>query len=336
MEINYRYFVGIDASKNHLDFAIHHEGITRYHKQIANTTEAIESYLEELSQEFELEESLFCMENTGIYTHVLLRALVAQNRAIWLEHAMQIKQSMGVVRGKDDQIDAQRIAQYAARFQDKVRLYTPSEKTLAKLKALQTLINRLVKVQKQLKTPLKESKAFVEEDIFVLLNEHTIEVLETLNKQIKAVEKQIKVLIKADEKLRNIFELTTSVRGVGLVTGLAVIIATEAFEKIYNPKKFACYAGVAPFESSSGKTKGKAKVSHIANKKLKALLQNCVTSTLRHKGEFREYFERKKAEGKPTKVIMNAIRNKIILRIFACVKSGQKYQENYQTHLHSS
>lgn len=336
METNYRYFVGIDVSKEHLDFAIHQEETTRYDKQIANTPQAIESYLEELGRELVLEESLFCMENTGIYTHILLRILVAQNCAVWLEHAMQIKRSMGVVRGKDDQIDAQRIAQYAARFEDKARLYTPSEKTLAQLKALQTLRNRLVKVQKQLKTPLKESKAFVEEDIFILLDEHTVEVLETLSKQIKAVEKQIKALIKADEKLKNIFELTTSVRGVGLVTGLAVILATEAFEKIDNPKKFACYAGVAPFESSSGKTKGKAKTSHIANKKLKALLQNCVTSTLRHKGEFRVYFDRKKAEGKPTKVIMNAIRNKIILRIFACVKSGEKYQENYQMRLHSS
>ena len=66
---------------------------------------------------------------------------------------------------------------------------------------------------------------------------------------------------------------------------------------------------------------------------MKALLQTCVTSTLKYEGEFREYSDRKKAEGKKSRVVMNAIRNKIIQRIFACVKSGQKYQENYQCNL---
>ncbi len=334
MEKKYFYFVGIDISKEHLDFAIYHDGKVHYHQRIANQQEVIESYLQEqLSKEVSFENTLFCMENTGIYTQLLLRVLIAQGCSIWLEHAMEIKQSMGVVRGKDDKIDAQRIAHYAARFQDKVRLYTPAKKSLEKLKVFQTLRNRLVKVQKQLKTPLKESKSFLEEEMFTLLDKNSRVILEQLKKQIKTVELQIKTIIEQDEVLKRIFELTTSVRGVGLVTGLAVIIATGAFKDINCPKKFACYAGVAPFENSSGKFKGKAKVSYIANKKMKALLQTCVTSTLKYEGEFREYFDRKKAEGKKSRVVMNAIRNKIIQRIFACVKSGQKYQENYQFNL---
>jgi transposase len=335
MEKKYLYFVGIDISKEHLDFAIQKQGEeTYYHKRVANQQEAIEEYLqEELSQDVNLSESLFCMENTGIYTQILLRVLVAQNCSVWLEHAMQIKQSGGVNRGKDDKIDAQRIAQYAARFQDKVRLYAPSKKSLEKLKVLQALRNRLVKAQKQLKTPFKESKSFVEEELVTLLGKNTNPVLEILKSQIKAVEKQIKAIITHDEELKEIYDLTTSVKGVGLVTGVAVILATEAFKKIDDPKKFACYAGVAPFQNSSGKMKGRTKTSHIANKKMKALLQNCVTSSLRYQGEFRTYFDKKIAEGKKTRVVMNALRNKIIQRIFACVKSGQKYQENYQFNL---
>ncbi len=333
----YLYFVGIDISKEHLDFAIYHNGEIQYHKRIANQEEVITTFLlEELSQQVVLGQTLFCMENTGIYTNILLRVLVAQNCAIWLEHAMQIKQSMGLVRGKDDKIDTHRIAEYAHRFQDKVRLYAPSKQSLQKLKALQTLRNRLVKVQKQLKTPLKESKSFEDEDIFNLLDQNTKHLLEVLKVQIRDVEKQIKNIIDQDEVLKKIYDLTTSVRGVVPVTGIAVIVATGCFEKISCPKKFACYAGVAPFESSSGKFKGKAKVSHIANKKMKALLQNCVTSSLRYQGEFRSYFDKKIAQGKPSRVVMNAIRNKIIQRFFACVKSGEKYEKNYQFNLQSS
>lgn len=334
MKTHYAYFVGVDISKEHLDFAIYHKGKVDYHKRVSNQTKAIESYLEEeLGQEIDLRETLFCMENTGIYTQLLLRILMVDNCSIWLEHAMQIKQSMGVTRGKDDKIDAQRIAKYAARFADKVCLYVASEKNLEELKALQTLRNRLVKVQKQLKTPLKESECFVEEDMYHLLEKHTLSMLEHLKKQIKMIEQQMKTIIEKDENLKRMYELTTSVRGVGIVTGIAVMLATGLFEKINCPKKFACYAGVAPFENSSGKSKGKAKVSYIANKKLKALLQNCVTSSLRYPSEFRVYFDRKKAEGKKTRVVMNALRNKIIQRIFACVKSGIKYQENYQNKL---
>lgn len=337
MEKKYFYFVGIDISKEHLDFALYHNGEIQYHQRIANQEEAIMTYLqEELSQQIHLEQSLFCMENTGVYTQILLRVLVAQNCNIWLEHAMQIKQSMGLVRGKDDKIDAQRIAQYAARFQDKVRLYVPSKKSLEKLKVLQTLRNRLVKVQKQLKTPIKESKLFMEDTVFQLLEENTASILASLARQIKTVEKQIKGIIDEDKALKEIYDLTTSVVGVGPITGLAVIVATGCFEKINCPKKFACYAGVAPFENSSGKFKGKAKVSHIANKKMKALLQTCVTTSLRYKGEFRTYFDKKIAQGKGSKVVMNAIRNKIIQRIFACVKSGKKYEKNYQFNLKTS
>lgn len=334
MKTNYTYFIGVDISKEHLDFAIYHNGSTYYHKRIANQEQVIASYLEEeLTTEINLSESLFCMENTGVYTQLLLRVLTVHRCAVWLEHAMQIKQSMGVVRGKNDKIDAQRIAHYAARFADTACLYSPSEQNLEELKTLQTLRNRLVKVQKQLKTPLKENKRFTQKAMYELVEEHTMNILESLKKQIQTIEQQMKTIIEQDENLKRIYELTTSVRGVGRVTGIAVMLATGVFEKISCPKKFACYAGVAPFENSSGKSKAKAKVSYIANKKLKALLQNCVTSSLRYPSEFRVYFDRKKAEGKKTRVIMNALRNKIIQRIFACVKSGVKYQENYQNNL---
>lgn len=195
---------------------------------------------------------------------------------------------------------------------------------MKKLKVLQTLRNRSLKAQKQLKTPLKASELFEAEELHQILEAHTVPVLAQLAQKIKAIEKQIKNIIDQDEALKKIYDLTTSITGVGKITGLAVMLATECFEKINCPKKFACYAGVASFENSSGKFKGKAKVSHIANKKMKALLQNCVTSSLRYEGEFRTYFDKKIAEGKKSRVVMNSIRNKIIHRIFACVKSGKK------------
>jgi transposase len=86
---------------------------------------------------------------------------------------------------------------------------------------------------------------------------------------------------------------------------------------------------VAPFKDESGKKKKREKVSHKANKKMKKLFHLLAMSAIRIKGEMKQYYERKLAEGKNKMSVLNAIRNKIILRIFSCVKNKKCYEKNY-------
>ena len=53
--------------------------------------------------------------------------------AVWLESSLQIKQAGGMQRGKTDKVDAQRIAQYAYRFRDQMRLWQPPREIIQKL-----------------------------------------------------------------------------------------------------------------------------------------------------------------------------------------------------------
>jgi len=46
-------------------------------------------------------------------------------------------------------------------------------------------------------------------------------------------------------------------------------------------------------------------------------------------GELREYYLRKVAEGKNKMSVLNAIRGKIVLRIFAVIKNNRLYEKNY-------
>lgn len=48
---------------------------------------------------------------------------------MWLESALQIKRSIGMVRGKDDKVDAQRIARYALLHQQEAQLENPYKLT---------------------------------------------------------------------------------------------------------------------------------------------------------------------------------------------------------------
>ena len=108
------------------------------------------------------------------------------------------------------------------------------------------------------------------------------------------------------------------------------MIATDGFQRQKNAKQLASYAGVVPFEHSSGSSiRGKSRVSHLARKDIKAALHMCVVGMLRMKHPLRDYYERKVAEGKHVLSVLNAMKNKLLHCIYACVRDGQFYEKNY-------
>jgi transposase len=152
-----------------------------------------------------------------------------------------------------------------------------------------------------------------------------------MEKTRESIEKEISLLIKQDPGLKQLFELLTSIPGIGTVVAVNMIVVTDEFQKFDDPNKFSCYAGVVPFANRSGTSiKGKWKVSHLANKKIKMLLHLAAMSAITVKGELQEYYKRKVAEGKNKMSVINAIRNKLIHRIFAVIKRLTPYQKNLQ------
>jgi transposase len=324
----YQNFIGIDVSKDHLDIAVFQENKSIKHQRIVNNLEAIKKYLSSFQELYEIKESLFCMEHTGIYINWLLVAFSDLNCAIWVENALQIKRSGGANRGKNDKVDAERIAVYAFRFQDKVNLYCPPSEQIEALKTLQTLRKTLVNHKQELETYVKEQSKFSKHSTQKLLEENSKTTLEHLTQRIKELEEEMNQIIKDDPQLKELYRLATSVTGVGKVTAIQLLVATDGFTKFDTAKQLACYCGVVPFENSSGKFKGKARVSKMANKKLKTALHMCALSALKVEGELRTYYLRKVAEGKNKMSVINALRNKIIQRVFACVKNKMEYDKN--------
>lgn len=86
---------------------------------------------------------------------------------------------------------------------------------------------------------------------------------------------------------------------------------------------------MAPFANSSGRKQGRARISHKANKKLKTLLDLCAKAAIISKGELRTYYERKIAEGKNKKLVRNAVRNKLVLRMFAVARDKTTYEKKF-------
>ncbi len=328
---NYAYYIGVDVSKKTLDITVLKGKEKLFHVRVSNDEKGIKALKKELkNNRISANKSLFCLENTGFHGHKLSCWAVKNAYHVWLENAIAIKRSLGLVRGKNDKVDSYRIALYAFRFEDKCTLWQPKRKSICLLQQLNATRKRLMLSLKILKVPLKENALIFSKAERKITEKCCTKVLKELEKSIKEVEKQIAKIIQEDTKLSRMNKVITSVNGVGRQIAAAFIVATNEFKDIQKAKKLACYVGVVPFENTSGTSiRGKNRVSHLANKSLKSLLHMGALSAIKNSDEMREYYNRKVAEGKPKMVVINAIRNKLVSRIFSCVKHDRMYEKNY-------
>lgn len=333
--MNYIFFVGIDVSKSTLDFTVLKNNQVLFHLQTSNDLPGIRSFWKQLKLQpgFMLDRALFCMEHTGIYNQHLLSFLFIKKAALCLESAIHIKRSSGLQRGKNDKVDALRIAQYAAKNSACIRLWEPKRPVIEQLKTLASLRSRILNARKQLSVALKESACF---DKIATKESKKLccASLQALSQDLKKVETKIDRLIATDENLKRLFAQVTSVEGIGKITAISMIVTSNEFKDIAEPAKFACYSGVAPFEYSSGSSiRGRARVSHLANKTMKTLLHMSAMAAICYNADLRKYYLRKINEKKNKMSVINAIRNKLIQRVFACVKGDRLYEKNYQSAL---
>lgn len=322
--MKFKNIIGIDIGKNLIDFSFLENGEKKLIGHVENSVKKLNLFFIDLK--IDVKETLFCMEHTGIYNFHLLSVLQSHGANIWLENPIQIKRSMGMTRGKNDKIDAIRISKYAYLHQEKAKLWQPTRLVVQNLKLLMGQRSRLNKAKKLIEIPVVESKEFIGKEQYKLLKQNCKSTLTGIKKDLELVTAQIKEIINSDETLKELFKYVASVPNVGLITATAIIVSTNEFQKIDTARKFACHAGVAPFEYTSGSSiRGKTRISHLADKELKTVLHLATMSAISRPGELRDYFVRKVKEGKNKMLVINAIRNKLIHRVFACVRDQRKY-----------
>ena len=332
--MNFKNFIGIDVSKGTIDIALVRDSTANsiVSTQFGNDFKGMVN-LEEFikKQKLIMDETLFCMEHTGIYCRLLSHYLVESKYHVWLEMPVQIIRSLGIQRGKNDRIDAVRIAEYACLKKDKAVLWQPPREIVIKINDLLTLRDRLIESRKSLKQPIKEFVHAGFKETADLIERMCSNTLKALDKEIDQVEKELMKIINKDSNLKKLYDLATSIPGIGRITTLNLLYFTNEFTIYSNAKQLACYCGVAPFNRSSGTSvKGKPRVSSFANKRLKKLLHMVAMSTISCDAQLTQYYQRKVSEGKNGMSVLNAIRNKVLHRLCAVIKRGTPYQAEYQ------
>ncbi len=324
----WKFTLGIDVSKNTLDISCSE---LNEHIQIRNGTEGFMQFLKWCRRlHIDLKESFLVLEYTGGYEYKLLQFCEAHAIVYARIPGLAIKNSMGITRGKNDKVDSFRIAQYGEEKYKSLQPSKPLNPAIIRLKELLAYRKRLVRENAGYKNSIKGREQMYGKNKKDIIVKSLQQKLKANIKIIENIEAEMMSIVIVDEEMHLNFTLITSIKGIGKVNGLMTMAYTENFSSFSNPRSYAVYVGVIPFDHSSGTSiHGRKRVSHIANKELKQELNQAARSAMVWDEEMNMYAENK-MKTKCYKIVLNNIKFKLILRMFAVVKKGEKYVDNYK------
>lgn len=324
-----KWFIGIDISKKTLDVVIYdsskkHSDSESY-RQLTNGKEGYTALLSWFKKKkIAHAEVIIGLEHTGTYSFDL--QLFLENRQIdyCAFSPLHLKRSLGLVRGKNDKIDAERIAYFTYLHREELTCSKLSGSAILQLQELCAERKRFVTQQAGYKALLTDNNEHPQTSTL----RRAKNMVEVLEEEIKSVEEEMNALIENDPSIAKNYQLLTSIRGIGSINAISTIIHTNNFEAFETARQYACYLGIAPFSLSSGTSvRGKTQVSHMGAKLLKADISQAAKSAIVWDKELKEYYERKIKEGKAFGVVLNAVKFKLVCRMFAVVRRGTPFVE---------
>ncbi len=316
--------LGIDISKLTIDAALHHRGL---HQQFVNNRKGFKEMLKWLSElEIGTEDLLICFEHTGWYCLKLSHFLHGLGIGFHCANPIEIKRSSGLVRGKDDKADAIGIARYAWLHREELENSEPMSERLIELQRMTALRSQLVKQATGLKNQRSGMKVLSDSpstDPCIQIIDQT---LHHLKGQLKKLEKKMQELIKADREMQINFELSRTVKGVGPILAIQMLLHTHNYSRFGAWRQFSAYCGLVPYQNSSGTSiRFRPRTHPISDRGMKSLLSMSALSAIRCDPELKAYYNKRVEEGKEKMVVLNIIRNKLVSRVFATVKRGTPY-----------
>ena len=336
-----KLFIGIDFSKEKIDVAIiFAEGLTetsmRLFNEFKNSVSGYKQlvkWVEESSNETEPSLWLFCGENTGDYSKPLCNFLYGRGFDMWLENAKSIKDASGIRRLKSDRTDANMIAEYAMRNNDKAIVYEPLSESLSQLRELFLYRQMVVRHRCSFQVRRGEKRLNMEKSpVKTMISQSGRHIVTELNKEIEKIDKRIAELIDSDDELAQVFTIVTSIPGIGTQNAVCLMVYTDNFRRFnFDSRKIACYYGIAPFGRDSGTSvHTDPHVHYMANRQIKAMLSQAALSAARFNPVIASYYSRLIAKGKKRQIVLNNVKNKLVHIVTAMVRNKQLFDKDYK------
>ena len=336
-----KLFIGIDFSKEKIDVAIiFAEGLTetsmRLFNEFKNSVSGYKQlvkWVEESSNETEPSLWLFCGENTGDYSKPLCNFLYGRGFDMWLENAKSIKDASGIRRLKSDRTDANMIAEYAMRNNDKAIVYEPLSESLSQLRELFLYRQMVVRHRCSFQVRRGEKRLNMEKSpVKTMISQSGRHIVTELNKEIEKIDKRIAELIDSDDELAQVFNIVTSIPGIGTQNAVCLMVYTDNFRRFnFDSRKIACYYGIAPFGRDSGTSvHTDPHVHYMANRQIKAMLSQAALSAAKFNPVIASYYSRLIERGKKRQIVLNNVKNKLVHIVTAMVRNKQLFDKDYK------
>ncbi len=314
-------YVGIDISKSTFTVAFPQQNGFRI-LNFENNVKGIRTFIKHLDQD----NDQCVMEATGNYCMLLLYMLNEQSYRVSLINARQIKNfaRMLMTTTKTDKEDAKIISMYGSRMTPEV--YKMPSDTIFLLKQKRVVIRQLKKQLSALSN-IKES--------FSVLPLHDKASQKALEKSIAFLKHQIDE-IQADmvkltrKEYESMLKRLTSIKGIGLTLATALIVATGGFAHFENAKQLSRYIGICPTLKQSGSSINiRGEINRNGDSNLRGLLYVATWSAIIHNKQCKDLYTNLRERGKPGKVALIAVSNKLVRQAFAVCKSDRDYDPNY-------
>lgn len=325
--------IGIDVGSESVSTAVMHsvEQKEKQEQQFSNNNEGFEELHQWLqSNKVREDESVVVMEATGVYGESLCYYLCSRRYSVAVEPPLKVKRAFQSSAHKNDTVDARQIAEYGHRFYDELQYWSPPDVVLEQVRELLSAreqfttqkianANALKSLQRKIITSVTAMEAYKQ-------------TIERLKQNIDSIDKEIKRLTKEDDSFHNMITRLTSTPGIGILLAANLIVITQGFTRTKSPKELASFAGVSPIEHISGTSVyRKARSRQFGPHRLRKLLYLSAMSVATHNAEFRKYYLRKVAEGKPKRLVLNNVANKLLKIVCALVKTEREYIPNYRS-----
>ena len=318
-----QHFVGCDVSKDTLDLALY-QPKTDYrkfeHVQISNDTEGFKQLLQWLkARKIKKNEVAIAFEHTGAYSIALAEWLHKKKITFSMLHPLDVKNACSRGRNKTDEVDAKFIADYAYTMREKLAPSGPEPKNIKHLRELRNERDLCVRCRASYLCQIK-----VQTEAQTIARMHKMADFMTV--QIHQIEEEIKKIIAADETIATNYHLLISIPGIGMVNAVNTIVATGNFTRFQTSRQYAKFCSVSPMAVQSGTSVHSG--NHVCKKghnELKATLSEAARSAIIHDPQLRHYYQRKRSQGKSHGCVMNAVKFKLICRMFAVIKRQQPY-----------
>lgn len=318
-----QHFIGCDVSKATLDFAIHRRGLdyrTFEHTCAANTPDGFRAMRKWLrSNGIKPQECVIAMEHTGSYSTAFSDWCAKEKITFVFLHPLDVKNACGRGRNKTDKADAQFIADYAYTMREKL---TPSSPESPVIRRLRQLHNERQMAVRSRTSYINLSKSLTDSCSAKRMEK----MIAWFDAQIKAIEDAIKKEIASDESVSRNYNLLLSIPGIGMINALVTIISTGNFTRFRTAREYAKFCCVSPLAKQSGTSvNAGCHVTRTGHCQIKAILTEGARSAIHNDRQLKAYYERKRNEGKSHGCVLNAVKFKLICRMFAVIDRQTPY-----------